>query len=319
MREAAYNGSRSQSFAVPSRCRSPSLTAGSGHCYCLNQPLTLGPNRFDIFCAWRNFQAPHFALPDPTGAYIAWRRHQEDLPAKNLLKILATGFHPVPASSSCILIRTNIHNHAAIITADYDQVLRNKIHTPQDPKYRPDESLLKYSRWIILHNLLSLPDPGLPSLLTDFELQQESYRHIMLAHAFIVLVPLPSTSRGTELPAILTERILGVVAELIARATTATTANPDTSPADAVLQPATTLCIAIWAGICAKEAERKDTTKGGNMRSLAASYLREILSAHSSLPRDWEGARAIMRTFLWLGSICDARGREVWDLVGREG
>ncbi|KPI42464.1 uncharacterized protein AB675_9602 [Cyphellophora attinorum] len=271
---------------------------------------------FDIFCGWRNLQAPHFPLTEPVSTYIVQRQHTEGPQSQELLKTLGTGFCPsegsgLPYDSP----NQDLHKHAAIVTADYAQVLRNQKRRPRDPKLRPDEVLLKFTRWMILHDILSIPDPGPAETLTDIELLQEANHQILLAYAFAVLVPIPP-SQNTELAEMLTERILRVAAELIAR-------SLDNSPLASAPPADLTLCVIIWAGVCAQFAACKDQVKNERLYESAAAYLRDFLHAqHSSVVRKtWKETSEVMRSYLWLDAICEVKGQEFWvfALKGQEG
>jgi hypothetical protein len=266
---------------------------------------------FDIFCGWRNLQAPHFPLTEPVSMYVGQRQHTEDTQSKQLLETLGAGFRSPHGGLPYDSPNQELHKHAAIVTSDYAQVLRNQKRRPRDPKFRPDEVLLKFTRWMILHDILSIPDPGPTETLTDTELLQEAHRQILLAYAFAMLVPIPP-SQNTDLAEMLTGRILCVVAELIARSSR--NSNPPSAP-----RPDLTLCVIIWAGICAQFAARKDPMKNEPLYELAASYLRDFLRAEHSgiVPRTWKEASEVMLSFLWLDAICEVKGRDFWDFAMR--
>src|ERR1700761_1033511 len=118
--------------------------------------------RCDIMTSWRGLQRPHFDLLAPTKLHISKRSHQSDIFAQGILETLTTGFYALISDGYTSLDQfVEIADETRIFTADFDQLLRcYDLPEEQQALHTPKMALVRYMRWCVLHDILTLPEHG---------------------------------------------------------------------------------------------------------------------------------------------------------------
>src|SRR6202012_2866741 len=103
-----------------------------------------------------------FSLLAPTKWHIAKRNHQQDALAQGMLDSLTTGFHAlIREGYSNLDDIVDTADRTAVFTADFDQLLRTyDLPRDQQALHTPNMALLRYMRWCVMHDILSLPAYG---------------------------------------------------------------------------------------------------------------------------------------------------------------
>lgn len=247
--------------------------------------------------AWSQLKPPHFPLLESTEGILATRRHREDEHAFWMLDTFSSAVsntidcqHPSRYST--------IAKHAAIIAIDYDQYTRHQSRPPRMPCYKPDEVLTKYTRLAVLHDLLSIPDPGSPSLLTSPALVDEAHRLSLLAFACLVLVPAPE--KVNNIAPTLATRLVDLLNEVVVRELDSFRVS------NSRLFTATF----IWAGMCAQAAVLEDP-KYVILLEQVSTLMHYLCDPQNPLP--WSEISMAMSCTIWLDLLCDKLGREFWE------
>jgi hypothetical protein len=171
---------------------------------------------YDAFTSWRLFHRPIFPLLQPTSYFMSLRSHTPDASATALSNQMTSGFSSLPLSTDHLPLQTLLQavTHTATLSADLDQWQRKTADAP-------DYLHVQFTRWCILHDLLSLPDlsdtlnPSLILHLTtninnitdtyddNLNLLYSLIRLSTFAYFLFTLVPIPEAG---QLPAKLSEK-----------------------------------------------------------------------------------------------------------------
>ncbi|KIW30994.1 uncharacterized protein PV07_02679 [Cladophialophora immunda] len=257
----------------------------------------------DILTSWRDLQHPHFNLVLPTTFHINKRSHQQDAAAQGVLETLTTGFHELISDGYTSLDHlVEIADRVSIFSADFDQLLRTyDLPKEQQPLHTPNMALVRYMRWCVLHDILSLPEHGTDADTDEDDDDDESLpenvvyeicRHILFAYAVFVVVPMPP---ATKLQAKIAERL----GRLLIKAVKVGIPSQ---------QPDLFLCAVAWGWMCTEQAVgyRK-------LEKLLGSFatLLEFATVQRK-PDSWPIVEETMRSFLWFETYCEEPGRKFW-------
>jgi hypothetical protein len=224
------------------------------------------------------------------------RGHQSDPVAQEMLESRLGGFQKLfqiyPDSLTHIL---ECATTASVFSADFDQIIRC-YSLPKEEKQRisPNIALVKFTRWCVLHDVLSLPAPAKDhELVQTEEIVAELCRLILLAYALFAVVPMPPESK-------LHGRITAKLNRLLHKAVQ--TPIPSTH-GDLFL------CAIGWAFMCAHKA-----IGHRSLGKLLTGYVdlleyQEVVKLDNS---EWQAVTDVMKSFLWLDSYCDGPGQKFW-------
>ncbi|OAP64276.1 hypothetical protein AYL99_00248 [Fonsecaea erecta] len=256
----------------------------------------------DILTSWRDLKHPHFDLVFPTTFHIGNRTHQSDAIAQAMLETLTTGFHKLISDGYTSLEPlVEIADRVSIFSADFDQLLRTYL-LPEDqqPVHTPNMALVRYMRWCVLHDMLTLPenstddeDGSSDSDETQTErIVYEICRHILFAYAVFVVVPMPPR---TKLQSKIAERLGRILVKAVKAGI----------PKE---QPDLFLCAVAWGWMCTEQADgyRKRDKLLGSFATLLE------FAAVQRTPESWPIVEETMRLFLWFETYCDEPGRKFW-------
>ncbi|KIX94733.1 uncharacterized protein Z520_09423 [Fonsecaea multimorphosa CBS 102226] len=251
----------------------------------------------DILTSWRELKHPHFDLLMPTTFHINNRSHQPDAAAEAMLETLTTGFHNLINDGYTSLDPlVEIADRVAIFSADFDQLLRSyDLPKDQQPLHTPNMALVRYMRWCVLHDCLSLPEQD-----TDEDGRKtgqekviyEICRHILFAYAVFVVVPVPPR---TKLQAKIAERL----GRLLIKAVKVGIPRE---------QPDLFLCAVAWGWMCTEQAVgyRKLDKLLGSFATLLE------FAVVPRKPESWPKVEDSMKSFLWFETYCEEPARKFW-------
>lgn len=221
------------------------------------------------------------------------RTHQQDATATQLLLTLTSAYDRVSAQQEGLSDLVIVVKNAAIVTVDCDQSVRMRSQQKRSSGQTPDIVLLSYTRWLIIHDLLSIRETDLTAPLTAYDTIREALRLSLHAYSLFVLMPVPS--ENTKLPQILAQKLLSVLRAF---------ALHDLHRQYSELF----LCLIVWAGMCGLSISETSLREDCLLQTLP------YLCNASVRIRDhvWPVVSATMRTFLWLDADCEAPGKACW-------
>ncbi|EXJ58433.1 hypothetical protein A1O7_05858 [Cladophialophora yegresii CBS 114405] len=253
---------------------------------------------YDIYASWKKLQSPHFDLLAPTAYAISLRAHKSDAVACDLLGEHANGFHALLSIYSTLDHLVEIAEHASIFSADFDQLIRC-YSLPKEQRCQgkmPNIALVKFTRWCVLHDILTLPAPASEA---DHVLELEEHtiseicRLILLAYAVFAIVPMLPESKIHERLADKIERVLHDAVELAIPAR----------------HPELFLCVVGWGFMCAHKAVRSGKL-GKLLRSFVAFLeYQDVVKLQAD---EWPAVADVMKSFLWLDAYCEEPGQKFW-------
>ncbi|KAH0837411.1 hypothetical protein FOPE_05018 [Fonsecaea pedrosoi] len=250
----------------------------------------------DILTSWRELQHPHFNLVMPTTWHINKRSHQPDAAAQALLETLTTGFYElINDGYSSLDSLVEVADRTSIFSADFDQLLRSYgLPEEQQHLHTPNMALVRYMRWCVLHDMLSLPVHATTGDKVVAEhVVYELCRHILFAYAVFVIVPMPPRT-------MLQAKIASRLGRLLI---SAVKVGIPSRHADLFL------CAVAWGWMCTDQAvgyRKRDKLLGSFATLLEFAVV-------PRKPESWPVVEEAMRSFLWFDTYCEEPGRKFWE------
>ncbi|KPI35219.1 uncharacterized protein AB675_10136 [Cyphellophora attinorum] len=248
----------------------------------------------DVLIAWRNLQCPEFPLWVSTDKVIDLQRLERDPPAALLMQKLLSGFPAMPRNNMHSRRLTALLKKTRTLLVDFDQYQRDVQQKPAK-ETKVDIRLLYWTRLMLLHDLLLLPDLSLSD--NPLELMYELCRNGLLAFEQLVLVPVAASNR-------LPEKLLTNLLPLLQRCVTSI--HGRTLDRE---HPSLFLWAVMMAGMLAME----HYVAFGNstlLDKVSAFFDRVSIKPEKNA---WSMAAAMLRSFLWLDSECDTPGQRYWN------
>ncbi|OCT46327.1 hypothetical protein CLCR_01154 [Cladophialophora carrionii] len=230
----------------------------------------------------------------PTKCHINKRSHQPDVDAQDMLATRTTGFRTLISHGYTSLGDIiEVADNTSIFSADFDQLLRcYDLPKEQQPLHTPNIALVRYMRWCVLHDILTLPEHDIDDESLPEQVIYEICRHVLFAYAVFVVVPMPPR---TTLHAKIAER-LGCI---LTRAIKVGVHDQ---------QPDLFHCAVAWGWMCAEKAvgyRKRDKLLG------SFAMLLEFTRVPRK-PESWPIVEEIMESFLWMEVYCEEPGRKFW-------
>lgn len=242
----------------------------------------------DTMIAWRNVRCPEFPLTVHTNHVIGLQPFESDEAAIALGRKLATGFPTMPKSNMHFRRLTTLLKNLHKLVIDYEQHQRSAA-----PGF--DLRLLYWTRLMLLHDLLLLPD--LEDSDNPMDLIYELCRNCLLAFMQLVLCPVVASNR-------MPEKILKQLIPVLRRSTIAI--HGRTLDRE---HPSLFLWALLLAGMLAME--HYQTQSDPALLDQVSMFIGRVpIKAEKN---SWSMASKVAQTFLWLESECDAPGRRYWD------
>lgn len=248
----------------------------------------------DVVIAWRNLRCPEFALSVGSEKVIDLQRLVRDPPAILLMQKLLSGFPPMPRNNMHSRRLTALLKKIKTLIVDFDQYQREQQDNVAGTS-KVDIRLLYWTRLMLLHDLLLLPDLSLSD--NPLELLYELCRNGALAFFQLVLVPIAATNR-------LPEKLLAQIIPLLHRCVTSI--HGRTLDRE---HPSLFLWAVMLAGMLAMEhyVTHKDSAL---LDQVSGFFDRVSIKPEKN---SWSMATGILRNFLWIDSECDGPGRRYWN------
>ena len=242
----------------------------------------------DVMVAWRNLRCPEFPLSTPSDKVIDLQHLERDATATTMTQKLLSGIPVMPRNNMHSRRLTTLLKKMRTFTVDLDQHLRGAA-----PK--ADVRLLYWTRLMLLHDLLLLPDLSLSD--NPLELLYELCRNAALAFQQLVLVPVTANNR-------LPEKLLGQMLPLLERCTSSI--HGRTLDRD---YPSLFLWAVMLAGMLAMEhyVAHQDSEL---LDKVTTFFDRVPIKAEKD---SWSMATGRLRNFLWIDLECDGPGRRYWN------
>ena len=246
---------------------------------------------YDVFTSWRLFRPPLFPLLQPTSYFVSLRSHQADTTAAALTRQMASGFSVLPCSAKNLLSQRLLQlvDFTATLSVDLHQWERKTVDGP-------DYVHIQFTRWCILHDLLSLPELSENPNGNEADVSYEMIRLSTFAYFLFTLVPVPH-------PGSLPQKI----AEMLQTALDICIAS-DLS----IKQPGLFLWSVMLGGMCAYVAHEPEFL-GESASPLLNHYVEytKHLSVKPSI-HAWPLVTSLLGKYLWLDLECNELGETFW-------
>ena len=242
----------------------------------------------DTIIAWRHLRCPEFPLVVNTNKVVGLQPVVRDATAQDQSRTLLSGFPNMPKNSMHFRRLHDILKNVRTLIVDYAQFQRG-----QAPAL--DLRLLYWTRLMLLHDLLLLPDLDMSDNALD--LLYELCRKCLLALMQLVLCPVVASNLQPQ-------KILKLLLPVIRRSTTAIHGRTLDREHPSLFLWAVTL-----AGMLAME-HYLTHSDSAMLDEVSAHFDRVSLKAEKN---SWPLATNVLQTFLWLESECDGPGQRYWN------
>lgn len=240
--------------------------------------------------AWRNFSPPKFPAVIDTEAEIKKNKHKPDAEAISYARRLLSGFSSMVDNRWLFAKLMTRLKHMRCILVDYEQWQRK---SPQ----LPDIRRIYWIRHFVLHDLLSMPIIGSRLGGNVTELGYELIRLSCLGFMQLVIYPMAAIN---DIPSKILEKTVPLL-------------EAWTKPAEGKILSQDHPGIFLWSLMLSSMLafEHYETHSDPQwMDSVARYFDRVSIKAEK---RAWPMVKAIMGTYLWLGSECDGPGQRAWN------
>ena len=251
---------------------------------------------YDAFTSWRLFRHPLFPLLQPTSYVMSLRSHTPDSTATTLAQQMISGFSNVHLSKDHQPLQDLLQSveYTATLSADLDQWERKTTSCP-------DYVHIHFTRWCIMHDLLSLPDLSDGISMSDADRLYELIRLSTFAYFLFTLVPIPQAG---SLPIILALKIQPTLEICIK--------DKSAGSGLCIHQPGLFLWSVMLGGMCAYAAHGLELV-GESASPLLNDYVG--YTRHLSVKSDvhaWPLVANILKQYLWLENECNGLGEAFW-------
>lgn len=242
----------------------------------------------DVLIAWRSLKCPEFALVVSTDKVTNLQRLTRDMHATTLSQKMLSGFPAFPKNIMHARRLTNLLQKIRTLLVDFDQHQR-------DVAPDLDLRLLYWTRLMLLHDLLLLPD--LETSDNPMDLIYEVVRNCLLAFNQLVLTPVVASNR-------MPEKILAQLLPVLRRCITSI--HGRTLDRE---HPSLFLWAVMLSGMLAME-HYQSWADSGLLDEVSIFFERVPFKAEKS---SWPMAAGVLKNFLWLESECDGPGSRYWN------
>lgn len=242
----------------------------------------------DTMIAWRFLRCPEFPLFVNTNQVIGLQPIESDVLAIAHGRKLSSGFPTMPKSNMHFRRLTALLKNTHKLVVDYEQYQRGAAKTL-------DLRLLYWTRLMLLHDLLLLPD--LDASDNPMDLIYELCRNCLLAFMQLILCPIVASNR-------MPEKILKQLLPVLQKSTIAI--HGRTLDRE---HPSLFLWALLLAGMLAME--HYQTQNDPALLDEVSMFIGRIpVKAEKN---SWSIASKVAQTFLWLESECEGPGKRYWD------
>ena len=246
---------------------------------------------YDVFTSWQLFRPPLFPLLQPTSYFMNLRTHQADATAAALTRQMANGFSALPHSVNNVLFQSLLQlvYYTATLSIDLHQWGRKTVDGP-------DYVHIQFTRWCILHDLLSLPEHSETPNENEANIMYEMIHLSTFAYFLFTLVPVPHPGSLPQKIAEMQEPALDICI----------------ASGLSIEQPGLFLWSVMLGGMCAYIAHEPEFL-GESASPLLHRYVEYTrhLSVKPSI-HAWPLVTILLGKYLWLDHECNGLGETFW-------